>query len=151
MKVARITRDLITTESVGDCGTSDNVGARVVFEGVVRQKTGEVETIALEYDCHEPMALKALEAIEREASDRFQLKTVFIVHRVGYVKVGEVSIVVLVESTHRAEAFAGCAWLMDEVKKRVPIWKKDIGPQSEIWHHPPQGILKPPAPPAKSS
>jgi len=124
-------------EGLGECG------ARVVFEGVVRRKTGDLETVALEYDCHEPMALIAMERIEQEAIVRFRLKKALVVHRLGRLEVGETSIVSIVESAHRAEAFAGCAWLMDEFKKRVPIWKKDIGPQSETWQHPTQGILKP--------
>lgn len=154
--VAKLTRDEISpqfadhwhaahqagcgVESLGECG------ARVVFEGIVRQKTGDLETEALEYDCHEPMALVVMERLEREAEARFGLKSAFVVHRLGKLAVGETSIVAIVASAHRAEAFAGCAWLMDEVKKRVPIWKKEIGPKGETWRHPTQGILKPSSP-----
>jgi len=104
--------------------------------------TAGVETHAIEYDAHEPMALKLLEALEVEARDRFRTHRVDITHRLGIVPVGEASVVVVVESAHRADAFAACSWVMDEIKKRIPIWKKEIGPTGETWHHPLQGQLK---------
>lgn len=121
-------------------------GARVMFTGLVRADTNGATTTALEYDAYEPMAIKAMEDIEAEALKLFGVRRALVIHRVGRVLVGQIGVLALVESGHRKEAFAACEWLMNEVKKRVPIWKKDIGPNGETWQHPLSGSLNPHSP-----
>jgi len=113
--------DKIPTISVG----SEGDGAVVTFEGRPRNDNG-IE--ALHYEAHEPMAQRELEGIREEALKKFPVSEVFIYHRLGRVPVGEVSFKVVVCAPHRREAFDCCAWIVDEVKKRVPIWKREIYP-----------------------
>lgn len=101
-------------------------GAVVVFEGRVRQHTREKKIKALLYEAYPTLALKVFEQIKNEAMERWELGSVDIVHRVGWLQVEEVAVVVQVASAHRAEAFEACAYLIEELKKRAPIWKKEI-------------------------
>ncbi len=119
------------------------LGARVLFTGIVRGETDGDATTALEYDAYEPMALLAMTDLEAEAIQRFGVRRAWLVHRLGKVCVGKTTVLALVEAGHRHAAFAACEWLMDQVKKRVPIWKKEIGPNGEIWQHPSSGNLNP--------
>lgn len=126
------------------------IGARVVFSGVVRGDTNGATTSALVYDAYEPMAIRAMNDLEAEARKLFGIKRALVVHRLGRVPVGQISVLAIVESGHRKEGFAACEWLMNEIKKRVPIWKKDIGPNGEKWQHPSSGSLNPPSPESPS-
>jgi molybdopterin synthase catalytic subunit len=98
-------------------------GALVIFEGRPRND-GDIG--ALYYEVHDSMALKELKRIREEALERFPVREIFIFHRKGLVKVGETSFVVAVYAKHRKEAFECCSWVVDEVKKRVPIWKREV-------------------------
>jgi molybdopterin synthase catalytic subunit len=98
-------------------------GAVVVFEGKPRDDNG---IVALHYEVYDNMALKELQKIRNEALKRFPVIEILVYHRKGEVKVGETSFVVLVFSEHRREAFECCSWIVDEVKKRVPIWKREV-------------------------
>lgn len=100
-------------------------GAVVVFEGRVRDHHDGKKVAELRYECYKPMALKELGRIRREAMDRWPLHDLWIAHRVGPVPLGEAAVWVGVASHHRKEAFEACAWAMDEVKLRAPIWKKE--------------------------
>ena len=99
------------------------VGGVVDFWGVVR-RTEDGETITgIEYEAHGTMAEHQLRSIADEGARRFDLKQLEVLHRIGFVPVGEASLLVRVGSKHRAEAFRACSWIVDELKKRVPIWK----------------------------
>jgi molybdopterin synthase catalytic subunit len=97
------------------------LGAIVTFLGVVRADPG-VTGIAVEI--YREMAAAELEKLEQEALEKFEIETVEIVHREGSLKVGENIVAILVGARHRAEAFRACEYLIDELKKRVPIWKQ---------------------------
>ncbi len=113
---------------------SPECGAMVVFAGTARRHTGGREAVRLRFFAYEPMALREMEAIEREAIERFRLAACAIEHRLGDVLVGETAIVVAVSSPHRAAALEGAAWIMNELKRRVPIWKQEIAPDgAAIW------------------
>jgi molybdopterin synthase catalytic subunit len=99
-------------------------GAVIDFWGLVRLQEGEQEIDGLDYEAHGSMAEHQLGAIGREAIEQFGLKVVIIHHRVGFVPVGKASLFARVAAPHRAEAIRGVEWLVDELKKRVPIWKK---------------------------
>ncbi len=109
-------------------------GAVVVFVGTARRHTGEREAVRLRFFAYESMALQEMQAIEREASERYRLAACAIEHRLGDVPVGETAIVVAVSSPHRTAALEAAAWIMNELKRRVPIWKQEIAPDgTTIW------------------
>lgn len=115
-------------------------GAQVIFVGTTRQWTGEVETEFLEYEAYEELALQQMQSLETAARERWLLREVVLVHRVGRVNVNEPSVAVLVASPHRREAFEGAKWLIDELKHHVPIWKREHYVQSGAeWIHPTNG------------
>lgn len=141
--MALFCHDLVEELELPKWDPDPTIGARVLFTGIVRGETDGDTTTALEYDAYEPMALLAMIDLETEAIQRFGVRRAWLVHRLGRVGVGQTSVLALVEAGHRKAAFAACEWLMDEVKKRVPIWKKEIGPNGETWQHPPSGNLIP--------
>ena len=102
------------------------VGAWVRFDGVARVTGHGGHTRWLEYEAYESMALKVLEDIANEAIERFGVRHVAILHRVGRVDIGQRAMVVLVGAPHRGEAFAAAAYIVDKVKEVVPIFKKEI-------------------------
>lgn len=114
-------------------------GATVTLDGYARQftkdkTTGEVrETEYLEYEAYEPMALKEMEKLIERVKAEFEISNVGIVHRLGRLEIGETSIVISVASPHRRAAFAACEWLIKELKRTVPIWKKEVYRGGETW------------------
>ena len=125
MKEFKITSDLITLETVKTDGENHGIGARSVFEGVVRNTNDGHQVRKLEYECYEPLAIKEGNQILDEAIEKFDLIDAFCIHRVGTLQIGETAVVVIATSGHRDEAFKGCRYIIDEVKSRVPIWKKE--------------------------
>lgn len=102
-------------------------GGVVTFEGRVRAEgTADNPLVALEYSAYEEMALRQMQRLREEARRRFAVRRVAIVHRLGRMEVGEVSVVIVVAAPHRADAFEACRWTIDELKRDVPIWKKEI-------------------------
>lgn len=97
-----------------------------VFIGTTRQWTGEDETVRLEYEAYRPMALGEMRKIAGEAAGKWPLFKVCLVHRLGVVPAGEASVIVGVAAAHRREAFAACRFLIDTLKARVPIWKREV-------------------------
>ncbi|CAN5752524.1 molybdenum cofactor biosynthesis protein MoaE [soil metagenome] len=104
-------------------------GALVDFYGIVRLTEGESEIAGIEYEAHHAMAEHQLRSIAEEAGQKFELQQIMIQHRIGYVPVGVASLLVRVGSRHRAAAFAAGQWVVDELKRRAPIWKH---PQAEV-------------------
>ncbi len=116
---------------------SNLAGAVCVFLGTTREVTGDRRTLTLEYEAYAPMARRRLEAIEAQARERWPLIDAAIVHRLGRVGPGEISVVVAVSSPHRAAAFEACQWIMDTLKQDVPIWKKErYADGTDEWVHP---------------
>ncbi|MBP6005202.1 MAG: molybdenum cofactor biosynthesis protein MoaE [Pyrinomonadaceae bacterium] len=114
-------------------------GATVTLDGYARRftkdkATGEVrETEYLEYEAYEPMALKEMEKLIVRVKAEFEISNVGIVHRLGRLEIGETSVVISVASPHRRAAFAACEWLIKELKRTVPIWKKEVYRGGETW------------------
>ena len=98
----------------------------VTFEGLVRNVNEGRPVVALEYCAYPELALKEGEKILEEARQRFQLEAVKAVHRVGRLEIGDLAVWIAVASGHRGEAFEACRWIIDEIKERVPLWKKEI-------------------------
>ncbi len=108
-------------------------GAIVIFDGVVRNHSRGRETKYLEYEAYEPMARKQLEQLADEARRKFAIRNVAVVHRLGRLEIGESSVLIAVFSAHRAAAFDACRWLIDTLKKTVPIWKKEFFADGAVW------------------
>jgi MoaE-MoaD fusion protein len=108
-------------------------GAIVTLDGFVRQFTKERETEYLVYEAYEPMALKEMEKLIAQAHEQFQIENVGIVHRLGRLEIGETSVVISVAAPHRRAAFEACEWLIKELKRTVPIWKKEVYRDGETW------------------
>jgi len=108
-------------------------GAVVVFDGIVRNHSQGRETLYLEYEGYEPMALKKRKEIEETARNRWSVNRIGIVHRLGRLEIGDASVVIVVTSAHRKEAFQACQYVIDTLKKTVPIWKKEFFADGEIW------------------
>jgi len=122
MKEFKITSNLIDSQTIGE---NSGIGARSVFEGTVRDTNDGHDVTKLEYECYEPLAMKEGNRILDEAIEKFGLIDAFCIHRVGTLEVGETAVIVVATSGHRDEAFKGCRYIIDEVKCRVPIWKKE--------------------------
>lgn len=108
-------------------------GAAVVFEGVVRNQTRGRKTLYLDYEAYEEMALRELESLAAQALRQFQIRDLAIVHRLGRLEIGETSVLIAVVSAHRAAAFDACRWLIDTLKRTVPIWKKEHFEDGAVW------------------
>jgi molybdopterin synthase catalytic subunit len=108
-------------------------GATVTLDGYVRRLTRGRETLHLVYEAYEPMALKEMEMLIRTSQERFEIANVGIIHRLGRLEIGETSVVISVAAPHRKSAFEACEWLIRELKRTVPIWKKEVYADGEVW------------------
>jgi len=128
-----LVRDRIATETVLARIKQPEDGAVVVFEGIVRDHTRGRRTLHLDYEAYEPMARRKLEELAKEALERFEVREVTLVHRLGRLQHSETSVLIAVASAHRAAAFDACRWLIDTLKKTVPIWKKEHFADGAVW------------------
>ena len=127
----------INVEAVTDRVRSNLAGAVCLFLGTVREMTGDRRTSSLDYEAYPVMARKKMEELEAEARRRWPVIEVAIVHRVGHLELGEVSVAIAVSTPHRGHSFEACQWLIDSLKEVVPIWKKEIWADgTEEWVHP---------------
>ena len=106
--------------------SSPNCGATVSLDGYVRQWTKGRETLYLVYEAYEPMALSEMQKLGERVRQEFEIEHIGIVHRLGRLEIGESSVVIAVSAPHRKAAFAACEWLIKELKRSVPIWKKEF-------------------------
>jgi len=132
-RYATIVREVIDTQRVGDALKRGEDGAVLVFEGVVRNQTRGRKTLYLDYEAYEEMALQQMDSLANQALQQFQIRDVAIVHRLGRLEVGETSVLIAVASAHRAAAFDACRWLIDTLKRTVPIWKKEHFEDGAVW------------------
>lgn len=121
----RITADAIVPDRLRDDLTDRAAGAYVGFEGWIRDHNEGHEVLRLEYEVYEPLAVKEGDEVIREARERFPIMHAECVHREGLLEIGECAVWVGVTSAHRDEAFAACRYIIDQVKVRLPIWKKE--------------------------
>ncbi len=108
-------------------------GALCVFDGIVRDNTRGRKTLYLDYESYREMALEQMKVLAGEAIARFGVRDVALVHRLGRLVVGETSVLIVVASAHRGAAFQACQWLIDMLKKTVPIWKKEQFVDGAVW------------------
>jgi MoaE-MoaD fusion protein len=108
-------------------------GAVVVFDGIVRNNTRGRRTLYLVYEAYQDMALRMMHELARQAVAEHAVRQVALIHRLGRLEVGETSVLIAVSSAHRAQAFEACRWLIDTLKKTVPIWKKEHFEDGAVW------------------
>ena len=108
-------------------------GAISVFDGIVRDNTRGRKTLYLIYEAYEAMALQQMERLCADAKERFTIREVRIVHRLGRLEIGETSVFIAVASAHRAAAMDACRFLIDTLKRTVPIWKKEYFDDGAVW------------------
>jgi MoaE-MoaD fusion protein len=133
LRYACIRRETIDTKQVVDGLKRGEDGAALVFEGVVRNQTRGRRTLYLDYEAYEDMAVHQMESLAAEALQQFQIRDVAIVHRLGRLEVGETSVLIAVASAHRGPAFDACRWIIDTLKKTVPIWKREYFEDGAVW------------------
>lgn len=131
--VALLTREPIQSDALVSAAKRDEDGAIVVFDGIVRNNSRGRQTLHLDYEAYEEMATKQMNDLANEAVKRFGVRHVTIVHRLGRLNVGETSVLIIVSSAHRAQAYEASRWLIDTLKKTVPIWKKETFIDGAVW------------------
>lgn len=130
---ASIVADKINTQALVDKIKQPEDGATVVFEGIVRNHSRGRRTLFLDYDAYPEMAVKQLESLANEALSRFAVRDMAVVHRIGRLQIGETSVAIVVAAAHRGAAFDACRWLIDTLKRTVPIWKKEYFEDGAVW------------------
>jgi molybdopterin synthase catalytic subunit len=120
-----ITKDVIDQLKILDQLKDDSSGAVVFFTGSVRNHNSKGKVEGIFYEAYEEMAEEILKKIEKEIFENWNIKKFIAIHRIGYLKVREISVIVGVSSEHRKEAFEACSYGIDTIKKRCPIWKKE--------------------------
>ncbi|MEO5857601.1 MAG: molybdenum cofactor biosynthesis protein MoaE [Pyrinomonadaceae bacterium] len=139
MDFTELTTEPIDIAAVARRVVPQECGATVTLDGYARRftkdkQTGETrETDYLVYEAYEPMALKEMAKLVEQVKAEFEISNVGIVHRLGKLKIGETSVVISVTAPHRRAAFAACEWLIKELKRTVPIFKKEVYANGEIW------------------
>lgn len=131
VRIASGLRDRPSVDEALRAVGSPQAGGTIAFVGTVRDEGGRVER--LEYSVYEAMAERVLRDVAEEAAAKWPLEGVAVFHGIGDLGVGERTVVVACSAPHRAEAFEACRHVIDEVKRRVPVWKKEVGPAGERW------------------
>ena len=142
----QLTDNPIDTAAVLDAVASPDAGAVVLFLGTVREITDDQKTVSLEYESYAEMAEKKLAELATDAGHKWPLTGCAIVHRLGLLPVGEISVAIAVSAPHRGQAFEAGRWLIDTLKQVVPIWKKENWADGTTeWVHPGVGSSPPAA------
>ena len=133
MDQVRLVRAPIEVAALQQSIRAPEDGAVCVFEGIVRNNTRGRQTLYLEYEAYEPMAQQELERLVQHAREQFKVRQIIVHHRLGRIELTEASVFIAVASAHRAAAFDACRWLIDTLKKQVPIWKKEFFVDGAVW------------------
>ncbi|RJE74366.1 MULTISPECIES: molybdenum cofactor biosynthesis protein MoaE [Reichenbachiella] len=128
-----ITSKTIRTSELIDYVKESGAGAINVFIGTTRNQTAGKKVIKLDFEAYEPMAVKELQKIADRAVEQWDILSYAIVHRVGIVEIGEEAVVIAVSTPHRKDAFQACEFIIDELKKTVPIWKREVFEDGDVW------------------
>lgn len=132
----RVTRDPIDPSTLLAEARRDGDGGLTLFVGVVRDNADGRAVTGMEYEAYEPMAEKEMARIEDDLAARHPAARLVMRHRIGRLRVGEVAVVVAASAPHREEAFAACRAGIEEIKARVPVWKREWGPDGSVWVDP---------------
>src|SRR5687768_17102114 len=129
----RVTSDVLDPEAITAHAMRESNGAVITFLGVVRRQSMGRQVLYLEYEAYPEMAEKVLAQIGDEVKARWPIDDFIVLHRTGHLEVGDVSLVVVVGSPHRKEAFEAASWAVDPIKEIVPVWKKEVWEGGEVW------------------
>lgn len=116
-----------------DFVSNDDAGGIAVFIGTVRNQTKGKKVLRLDFEAYAPMAISEMQKIAEQAADKWPVEKMAIHHRVGTLQIQEVAVVIAVATPHRKAAFEACQYAIDTLKETVPIWKKEIFEDGEIW------------------
>jgi molybdopterin synthase catalytic subunit len=128
-----LTENKIDTNALIEYVQADEAGGINIFIGTVRNKTSGKKVVRLEYEAYDKMAIKQMEAIAEEASKQWHVIKYAVAHRKGVLQIGDAAVVITVATAHRQAAFEACKYIIDTIKERVPIWKKEIYEDGEVW------------------
>lgn len=135
--MVHLTHDVIDYQTLTEEVRRGDCGAVVTFLGTVRDLTEGRVTVALDYEAYPEMALRKMTEVEADTCERWPVRAIGMIHRLGRLAVGDVSVAVAVSCPHRAEAFEACRHAIDRLKELVPIWKKENWADgSTAWVHP---------------
>lgn len=129
----RITREPIDLQELVRSVTDPSAGAITTFIGTTRNNNEGRKVIALDYEAYPEMAEKELARIGAEAKQKWRIERMAITHRIGPVQITEPSVIIAVSAAHRDDAFQACRFAIEEIKKTVPIWKKEVFEGGEVW------------------
>jgi molybdopterin synthase catalytic subunit len=133
----QLTHDVIDYTALTESVRSDQAGAVVLFLGTVREMTNGRQTTALDYDAYPEMAEAKITELINEAREKWPIEQVGVIHRLGHLQLGDISVAVALSCPHRHQAFEAGRFLIDELKVRVPIWKKENWSDGTTeWVHP---------------
>ena len=130
---AAVTDQPIDSRALVERMQGDGDGAVIVFEGVVRDNTDGRQTLYLDYECYVPLAVRELERIGKDLFDQCEIHGIALVHRVGRLAIREASVAIVVVSAHRGQAYVASLAAIDDVKAKVPVWKKEHFADGEVW------------------
>lgn len=129
----KITEEPLNPDELTTAVSRDEAGAINVFIGTVRAATQERNVVCLEFEAYVTMAEKEIEKIIADARQRWPILEMAVHHRIGKLHIGEIAVVIAVSCPHRKEAFAACQFAIDTLKETVPIWKKEVFEDGEVW------------------
>lgn len=129
----KISPTTLNIQSSIDWIMSPESGGIDIFIGSVRNQTKGKAVVRLEFEAYEPMALSEIEKILAQAAEKWTVQKALVHHRTGVLEVGEVPVIIAVAAAHRAAAFEACRFIIDTLKETVPIWKKEIFEDGEVW------------------
>lgn len=133
MQIIQISKEKIDIQKCIDAVRDPGAGALSTFIGSVRNISNDKTVLRLEYESRESMAIKEMQKIAEAASVKYNLIKVCIIHRVGILEIGEDSVAIAVSGRHRKDTIAGCTFIIETLKKTVPIWKKEVFEDGEEW------------------
>ena len=123
----------LNTQDCIDYVASSSAGGSTVFIGIVRNQTKGKKVVRLEFESYAPMAISEMKKIAEQAKEKWSAEKISIHHRVGVLDIGEIAVVIAVATPHRKAAFEACEYCIDTLKETVPIWKKEIFEDGEVW------------------
>ncbi|MCP9745262.1 molybdenum cofactor biosynthesis protein MoaE [Lacihabitans sp. CS3-21] len=129
----KLTQEILSLDICSAFVAADDVGGIVSFVGTVRNQTKGKSVLKLDFEAYETMAISEMRKIAEQALSKFEIKKIAIHHRTGSLKVGEVPVIITASSAHRKAAFEACQFAIDTLKETVPIWKKEIFEDGEVW------------------
>ena len=128
-----LTRDVIPSDQLIAAAKAAEDGAVVTFDGIVRNHSRGRQTLYLDYEGYEEMAIKQMRELAMQSLEKFPVRHITLVHRLGHMEIGESSVLIVVASAHRGAAYEASRWIIDTLKKTVPIWKKETFVDGAVW------------------